>query len=434
MMILLALCLTGMVAAQDANEIELGETVEGLLSTGEPAVEYTFSGEQGQFVSITLIGEPSDGIDSFLQLLDADGTVLIEDDDSAGSLNSRIGPFRIPANGDYTIVATSLGRDDLGAFTLTLESVEIRRIEYGQRVSDELTEAQPEIELAFTAEAGDTIRIDLTSADFDSLLTLYSGSPRQELIRDDDSGGSLNARIGPYVLTEAGEYYIKASSIFGGAVGAFELTLNRVNVLPIAFDEPESASISGTMGLVFAFEGAPDQVVDVAIDSGDLNTTLTLLGPDSVALGTNESTSTGTDPAIQRAILNTFGTHFIVVQPMLSRDAATPVTVTLLESDLPSLEDDAQVMQLNALETQHLVTFMGEAGESVVLRITLAADIALSPDVTVRQGGNQIAAITSFTINDELSFGFEVPADGKVLIELQDYDYVDAEVTIELER
>ncbi len=430
---LLSLWLTSTVTAQ--LEIDFGQTVEGLLSTGETAVEYLFSGERGQVVSITLIADARSSIDAYLQLLDANGNVLMEDDDSAGSLNSRIGPYRLPANGDYVIVATSLNRSDVGVFSLTLDTVTVRQLDYGQRMSGELTTTEPELEVIFTAEAGDAVIIDLTSDDFDAYLRLFSASPRSELTSDDDSGGNLNSRIGPYILTEAGDYHIGVSSIFGGETGAFELTLNQVNLLPITFGEPQTAPVSGNSPVIFSFEGSADQIVDVVVDSGNTrDTRLRLLGPNSYALAENDDTSRGIDPAIRSILLNEFGTHFIILQPVGSRDTSTPVTITLSETELPALDDGPQVLNLSNLETAGLLTFMGQAGETVTLRITLAAEVHLSPDITVRQGGDQIAAITSFTINDELSFGFDVPADGPVVIALRDYDYVDADITIGLER
>src|SRR5690606_14667249 len=78
--------------AQGEQTITFGQTVEGVLSSETGTVEYTFAGEQGQFVRITML--QVDSMDPYLRLLDADGNVLAEDDDSAGSLNSRIGPYR----------------------------------------------------------------------------------------------------------------------------------------------------------------------------------------------------------------------------------------------------------------------------------------------------------------------------------------------------
>jgi hypothetical protein len=96
--ILLALLIGGPAMAQrdEDGTIRLGDTLQGLLSTGEREIEYTFEGEQGQLITITMT--QVDEMDPYLRLEDARGGVLAQDDDSAGSLNARIGPFRLPTN------------------------------------------------------------------------------------------------------------------------------------------------------------------------------------------------------------------------------------------------------------------------------------------------------------------------------------------------
>ena len=180
--------------AQDVPSIKFGESIQGLLSTAEREVNYQFSGEQGQFVTITMT--QVDDMDPYLRLEDTSGNVLAEDDDSGGSLNARIGPFKLPTNGVYIIVATSLGGEDLGQFVVSLETTVVRRIEYGQRITADLTPDDPQPEYTFSVEAGSVISIDLESDDFDSYLTLMSASPRTELISNDDGGAVCPERSG----------------------------------------------------------------------------------------------------------------------------------------------------------------------------------------------------------------------------------------------
>src|SRR5690606_19039100 len=203
--LMLAVLVWGSAAlAQGEQTITFGQTVEGVLSSETGTVEYTFAGEQGQFVRITML--QVDSMDPYLRLLDADGNVLAEDDDSAGSLNSRIGPYRLPANGTYTIVATSLGGRDAGTFTLSLDTVTVQRIAYGQRITGELNPDEPQVEYSFSAEAGDVVSIDLESDDFDAYLTLKSAATQATIASDDDSGSGRNARIGPFTLADSGDY------------------------------------------------------------------------------------------------------------------------------------------------------------------------------------------------------------------------------------
>lgn len=65
--------------------------------------EYTFEGEAGQMVKITMTSEE---FDTVLSLRDSSGQEIAYNDDSARSLNSTI-ITTLPANGTYTIVARS---------------------------------------------------------------------------------------------------------------------------------------------------------------------------------------------------------------------------------------------------------------------------------------------------------------------------------------
>jgi len=420
--------------AQGEQTITFGQTVEGVLSSETGTVEYTFAGEQGQFVRITML--QVDSMDPYLRLLDADGNVLAEDDDSAGSLNSRIGPYRLPANGTYTIVATSLGGRDAGTFTLSLDTVTVQRIEYGQRITGELNPDEPQVEYSFSAEAGDVVSIDLESDDFDAYLTLKSAATQATIASDDDSGSGRNARIGPFTLADSGDYIIAVSAFFGDPEGEYSLTLNSVELVPLAFDEALEVQISGGQTRYFTFDGTAGQVVDIHVDSGNsLDTEITLYGPGSVWLASVDDVDGRFDPALTNVILNETGPYFIAVQPNVIRDALTPVLVTLTESQVALLDSGPQTVQFGDDITTHVLMFDGEAGEHVRLRILVDSSEAISPYIRVTQGGQELASVNTSTISDEISFGLLVPDDGRVIVELTDYSFfVDATLTVEVER
>lgn len=433
-LMLVVLLLGSAALAQGEQTITFGETVEGVLSSEAPAVEYTFAGEQGQFVRITML--QVDSMDPYLRLLDAGGSVLAEDDDSAGSLNSRIGPYRLPANGTYTIVATSLGGSDTGAFTLSLDTATVQRIEYGQRMTGELSPDEPQAEYSFSAEAGDVVSIDLESDDFDAYLTLKSADTQATVANDDDSGSGRNARIGPLTLADSGDYTIAVSAFFSDPEGEYSLTLNPVELVPLAFDEALEVQISGGQARYFTFEGTAGQVVDVRVDSGNsLDTEVTLYGPGSMWLASVDDVDGQLDPALTNVILTETGPHFIAVQPNVIRDALTPVLVKLTESHVALLDSGPQTVQFGGGTTTQLLMFAGGAGEHVRLRILVDSPEAISPNIRVTQGGQELASVNTYTISDEISFGLVVPDDGPVIVELTDYSFfVDAALTVELER
>ena len=206
-------------AAQAQESIGVGETIEAELADNA-AAEYRFIGEPGQYITISL---DSDDFDAYVRLLDANQEQIAADDDSGGNLNSKIGPIRLEAGGVYTIVAASLDGFSTGAYTLRVLSASANRIDYRQPVTGELSEAEPSTIYVFAAKAGDVISIEMNSDDFDSYLTLDAENPRRNLMADDDSGVGFNARIGPYVIPEAGEYSITASRLYSTATGSYTL-------------------------------------------------------------------------------------------------------------------------------------------------------------------------------------------------------------------
>ncbi|MFN0165697.1 MAG: BACON domain-containing protein [Bryobacteraceae bacterium] len=100
--------------------------------------------------------------------------------------------------------------------------------------------------------AGQQIRIDLTSADFDAYLYLAApnGIPVAE---DDDSGGSTNARIPPagtFTLPSSGVYVIEATGFYAGSTGAYSLQLTGGGCSYSLSASSHQAAVSGGSGSV----------------------------------------------------------------------------------------------------------------------------------------------------------------------------------------
>ena len=81
---------------------------------------YPFQGEAGQQVEIQVIAQPGSNLDPVAALLDLDGTVIAEGDDSEGSLNPRF-TATLPADGTYTVRVN--GYLSSGDFVLTIEAL-----------------------------------------------------------------------------------------------------------------------------------------------------------------------------------------------------------------------------------------------------------------------------------------------------------------------
>jgi M6 family metalloprotease-like protein len=111
--------------------ITLGATVNGSLATTDCrstlrvpnryADRYAFSGTAGQQVAVALT---STAFDTYLFLINPNGTTLAFNDDSAGGTNSRIpvssGLITLPTAGTYTIEVTSYNENFIGSYSLRL--------------------------------------------------------------------------------------------------------------------------------------------------------------------------------------------------------------------------------------------------------------------------------------------------------------------------
>lgn len=110
-----------------ASPIALGQNINGSLSTSDCIISgkyydaYQFTGSAGQQVAVAV---NSSAFDPYVVLLNSSGAILDEDDNSGSGSNARIpgtsGYFTLPANGTYTIRATSALAGATGSYSVSL--------------------------------------------------------------------------------------------------------------------------------------------------------------------------------------------------------------------------------------------------------------------------------------------------------------------------
>lgn len=225
-------------ATIEQDVIEYGEVVDGDLTTSALEAYYVFRGSAGDSVSITMI---SDDFDTYLYLYDEDGFELAYNDDGAGNLDSRIGPFTLPSDGDYRITATSLSHSSTGSFTLSLNMVSLEQIAFGDTATGEISGGSPAY-FSFDAAAGDVINISVDS-EADTNMTL-SDPYGYVVISDEDGGAGNNPEITDYVVSSEGTYTIAVGSTFAEAA-SFELSLSRAEI-PSLNDGPLTLNFSSS--------------------------------------------------------------------------------------------------------------------------------------------------------------------------------------------
>ena len=227
---------------RDLRTIEPGQTRQGELDTADPRAQFmrgyyepvTFTGEAGQSATIDM---RSDVGDTYLMLYAPTGELLGENDDFEG-LNSRI-QLTLPADGEYTIVATSFDEEATFPYELSLglnetdsgPSTDLRSISYGETRDGEIDTGDPFSDVyrgnyepvTFDGAAGDNVTVEMTSEDDTYLILL---GPDGTVIAENDDYQGLDSRI-QTTLPSDGEYTIIATSFDDDATFPYQLTLRE---------------------------------------------------------------------------------------------------------------------------------------------------------------------------------------------------------------
>ncbi|MBK8022720.1 MAG: PPC domain-containing protein [Chloroflexi bacterium] len=426
---------TSQASAQAAATISVGDEVEGTLTEDAPSAQFALEGADGLLINISLISED---FDSYLTVQDETGTIVAFNDDSNGERNSRIVALAVPEGAQYTIVAQSYGQyigsaGEVGDFTVSVSEATIRRIEYTQTIEGELTNDELTQDLVFTGSGGDTIIVSLSSDDFDSYLRLLDSSGA-EIASNDDSGGTLNSQIGPFVLPSTGSFTIRASSLNGTDAGAFTLKLDRIEAQAMEFGQTVEVEFTeADREFFFTFTGTYGDIVTIEADSNrSVDTNLTLNDPYNSQLMTDEDGGSGFDPEISGTSLFTDGVYTVVLRAVDSGNGT--VELTLDRVSPISLDEGEQVASFTSSRSQIPMSFTGAAGERVRLSLTsVSGDVSSSLNIDVRQDGVSVAYGNANTVSS-MTVEFVVPEDGEVSVLISEYSYTNFELNVSLER
>lgn len=175
----------------------------------------------------------SDDFDAFLSVYASDGTLLEQNDDGPTSFDPQLA-FTPPADGAYLLVVSGFGPLDLGTFEVAArvaEPVELATLPLSGVVSDELRgdePADPEVGYGPTrfyemlVEERSLVRLQLSSFDFDTVLTLFDEVGW--LDQNDDAGGTTDSEL--FLELDPGVYRVAVSAWSDGA-GGFTLRSDR---------------------------------------------------------------------------------------------------------------------------------------------------------------------------------------------------------------
>ena len=345
--------------AQSAVESVLvpGEAVSGEI-TDSDAYEisrnthtdaWTLVAEEGEAFAVTL---RSDDFDTYLIVHAPDGSVLVQDDDSAGDLNSRA-EFRTFEAGRYTVLATAFSSEGRGSYSLVADAIDPslladpRRalsrtpIGFGDTIEGTLERSDALIPArdanadgyTFEAEAGQRFEINLTSASFDTYLRLV-GPTGESVMMDDDGGESTNSRI-RYTAAHAGTYTIVATAYSSDGAGAYTVSLTEgfVDAMDAAQSVALGDEVSATLvdGMAnFVVDLNAGQTVIAEAMSDDVDTVIEVYDASENFFGSDDDGGEGTNSRLRFAPIGAQTYRFLVRS--YSGTADGPVTFTINEA------------------------------------------------------------------------------------------------------
>lgn len=241
------------------NRVEYGERVTGSLTSNELEVRFTFRGSAGDVI---IAEHYSDDYDSYL-ILEQNGSQLAYNDDGAGNLDSRIGPFTLPTTGDYTLIVTSLSRSSVGNYEVVLDRVEVADVVFNEPVTVELSDNNQAIFLQFEGELGDVIDV-VVEGDIDTNLTITDPS-NYTVASDEDSGSGSNPELIGVALNSQGTYTVIVRST-SGEVGEVDVTISRTE-LPSLNDGPQRITFnSNTFTRTLAFDASANTTYRLTLE------------------------------------------------------------------------------------------------------------------------------------------------------------------------
>lgn len=209
-----------------AGTLELSD--DRFPDTGNYYDSYTFQGITNQRV---LISMASRKINSYLILLDSDGTILAEANNSTNRNQSAFIDYNLSANGVYTIQvytnSQATGTYQLSVRTPITLTLNQQSIPQAFVISD-VIQSRFSNYYEFAGRAGQQVIISMSGgASDDPHLTLFDVDGNK-LAEDDDSGGNQDARI-VFILPMSGTYTVKASfqnDVGEGAANSMWITVN----------------------------------------------------------------------------------------------------------------------------------------------------------------------------------------------------------------
>ena len=295
-----------------ANELPLGEPIEGTLTEDQLVMDYLFSANEGDRLTISM---SSSEFDTFLWVENSKGKVVVSNDDAKGSLNSHIEAFIVPEDDDYILSISSSDGTEVGDYVLIFNQTKLQILNYGDSITGNIDETTSEGVYQFEGKQGDMITVKMTSNTIDSFVTLSNSE--YEVMSDDNNGGGLNAMIGAFPLPTTDTYTIRANTYSIESYGEFTVSLDLVEASPITLNEAIKGRMSNE-ALYYSVNLESGSLLSIRVisDDGLLDTMLNLQNSlYGYSIGYDDDSSYGYDPEINDLFIYETGQYIITVIP-----------------------------------------------------------------------------------------------------------------------
>ena len=321
--------------------LEIGETVEGLLTESDPARQRQ-GGRMDSYSLELLAGQRavvamrSGVLNSYLWVVAPTGELLLEDDNSGGGLDALL-DITAPFGGRYLVGATT-NTGQLGPYSLWVgDGSAIRRqdpmpIEVGQPIAGRLDRDDDvragggsyRDRYTFSGREGQQIQIRLSSYEIDPFVVLVA--PDGVVIaQDDDSGGGLNSQIltnlptdGDYTVyatsyrQATGDYTLHVDSYVDDAVERRSLSVGEGPVQG-SLDPDDARSIRyGTLIDVYDLACTQGMSITVSLRSAELDSYLLIIDPNGETVGEDDDSGGALDARLGLTCTMTAGYRVLV--------------------------------------------------------------------------------------------------------------------------
>lgn len=241
-------------AAGSYPAVRMGQTVTGRLETSDPKLDdgshydvFTYTGNPGDEIVITLSSTSFDPYLTLARMFSGDVERVAQDDDSGPGNNAQV-RATLNQTGTYVIMANSFSADETGPYSLIVQRADqvptsrergnasgMAALQAGRPVTGRLERSDPMLSDSSYADnylyrgtPGEEVLVTMNSSDFDAFLTVAStdGEDLSDVRHDDDGAGGTNSQLRLRV-NENGLYLVRANSVRPRATGSYTLTVER---------------------------------------------------------------------------------------------------------------------------------------------------------------------------------------------------------------